>query len=206
MYVDQFGISGTGSGDASYGCHISLSRVVLVGVVSWGLYWFYWMYRTWAQYRDHTAGDPEQAGQTHYPVWHGLTQLVPVYGFFRFHAHVRSYKALLQERGVTDSLNIAALVTVVVINLIVGLVAGGMRGESTGPGVTAASGIGFLISLATLLVSIGVICKVQSNLNQYWAAVAGTPAQNARFGKGEILCLVIGALFWLGVISDFVLW
>ena len=204
MYVDQFGISGTGSGNPPYGCRISQGRIIALSIVSMGIYWLYWMYRTWAQYRDHTAGSPEQAGQTHYPVWHGLTQLVPVYGFFRFHAHVRSYKELMQERGVPDTLNTGVLVTVVVINTVAGLAAGAIRGDSTGSAATTIAGIGYLVTLITILVNLAVTCKVQSNLNNYWDNLGGAPALNARFGKGEVICVFIGILLWLGVIADFV--
>ena len=39
---------------------------------------------------------------------------------------------------------------------------------------------------------------VQSNLNNYWTNAGGGLEQNARFGKGEIVCIVLGVLFWLG--------
>ena len=204
MYVDQFGISGTGSGNVSYGCLISPTRIVTLVIVSLGLYWFYWMYRTWKQYRDHTLELAAETGQKHHPVWHGLTQLVPVYGFFRFHAHVRVYKELMQERGVADTLNPQALVTVVVVNMVAAIVAGVMRSPTDASGVSAIGVIGYLITLGTLVVSIWVLNRVQSNLNQYWAAMGGAPAQNARLGKGEVLCAVLGILLWLGVVTDFI--
>ena len=117
MYVDQFGISAQ-DGNPPYGCRISQGRIIALSTISMGIYWLYWMHRAWAQYRDHTLEQAAETGQTHYPVLHGLTQLVPVYGWFRFHAHIRHYKALMQERGVTDSLSLGALTSIVVINVI----------------------------------------------------------------------------------------
>ena len=190
-----------------YGCHISLTRIVLMSIISMGIYWLYWMYRTWAQYRDHTAGDADQVGQTHYPVWHGLTQLLPVYGWFRFHAHVRLYKAVVQERGIADRLNPGWLVTIAIINFIASIVAGSMRSPLDVETANAAVIIiGYLITLITILVLAGILGWIQSNLNQYWLAVGGVPAQNARFGKGEAACIIIGILFWIGTIADFVFW
>ena len=58
------------------------------------------MHRTWKQCRDHTVEMASETGATHHPVWHGLGQPVPVYGWFRYHAHIRQYKALMVERGV----------------------------------------------------------------------------------------------------------
>ena len=191
MYVDQFGISGTRSGDVSYGCRISPTRIILLSIVSMGIYWLYWMYRTWKQFRDHTPEQAAAAGQQHYPILHGLTQLVPVYGWFRFHAHVREYQALMQERGVADRLNLGALTTIVVISALLGWI-GGILQEYL-------PGLGYILTLIAVVLSITVMVTVQSNLNNYWMNAGGGLEQNARFGKGEIVCIVIGVLFCLAV-------
>ena len=199
MYVDQFGIS-TQQGNPPYGCRISQGRIIALSIVSMGVYWLYWMYRTWQQYRDHTLEQAAETGQTHYPVWHGLTQLVPVYGFFRFHAHIRHYKALMQERGVAESLNLGALTTIVVINVIAGWLGGGIRSSDN----DLLAAMGGIITVVTILVSIVILCQMQSNLNNYWDANGGAPALSARFGKGEILCIFLGILLWVGVIADLI--
>ena len=208
------------------GCHISLQRVILMSVVTMGLYWFYWMYRTWKQFRDHTGaiayptplpgenGEPvmwwyhARNGSVAYPVWHGLTQLVPIYGFFRFYAHIREYKALVQGSGVYDSLNLGLLTAVVVINTIAGLVGGAMRDPNPTRGGDSVDGgvilIGITISIISLVATIIVLCWIQSNLNRYWVAVDSRLAQPARFGKGEILLIVLGILFWLGSVADII--
>ena len=203
MYVDQFGISGTGSGDLAEGAYISTARIVTLTIISLGVYWMYWMYRTWKQFRDHTAGSPDQAGQTHYPVLHGLTQLVPVYGFFRYHDHIREYKALMQARGVPDSLNLWALTTIVVINMIVALFGNTIRDFSLA-GSDSLFATGSILGIISLTVTIIVLCRMQSNLNAYWASVDSSLMQPARFGKGEILCIILGVLFWLGIAAGFV--
>ena len=163
-----------------------------------GIFWVYWMYRTWKQFRDHTAGAPAQAGQTHYPVLHGLTQVVPVYGFFRYHAHIREYQALAEESGVANSLNPGPLTIIVIIGSLLGL-AGGIMGDPESFGV-----LGIILTLIALVISIAVMAHVQSNLNRYWGELGGTPAQKARFGKGEIVCIVLGVIFWLGTIARFI--
>ena len=195
MYVDQFGISGTGSGSAA-GCRISPTRIILLSIVSMGIYWLYWMYRTWKQFRDHTLEQAASAGHQHYPVWHGLTQLVPVYGWFRFHAHVREYQALMQERGVADRLNLGTLTTIVVISTLLGWIGGGIRQEFLPDGVVL---LGYILTVVAVVLSITVMLTVQSNLNNYWTNVGGGLEQNARFGKGEIVCIVIGVFLGLAV-------
>ena len=199
---DIYGDSEPLAGDLARGAYISIGRVILVSVISMGLYWIYWMYRTWKQYRDHTIEMAVETGDVHHPVWHGLTQAVPVYGWFRYHAHIRHYKALMVERGVPDTLNLGLLTTVVVINGIVGILAGAMRSPDLYSGAVLLTGV--VLSIVALVVSIVVLCIMQSNLNRYWASVDGRLMQSARFGKGEVVCIVLGALFWIGVVFEFV--
>ena len=196
---DIYGIDQPLAGDLAGGAYISTTRIILLSVISMGLYWLYWMYRTWKQYRDHTIELAAANGQTHYPVWHGLTQLVPVYGFFRYHAHIRQYQDLMVERGVPDGLNVGLLTTVVVSNGMVGIAGGTMRSPDTYSGAVLVAGV--ILSIVALVVSIVVLCVMQANLNRYWASVDGRLAQSARFGKGEVVCIVLGIIFWAGVVA-----
>ena len=200
--TDIYGVSEPLQGELARGAYISTTRIILVSIISMGLFWIYWMYRTWKQYRDHTIEMAAQTGQTHYPVWHGLTQFVPVYGWFRYHAHIRHYKELMEEQGVPDTLNLGLLTTVVVINGIVGLLGGTMRSPDLYSGGVLLAGS--ILSIVALIVSIVVLCVMQTNLNRYWIAVDDRLAQSARFGKGEVVCIVLGVLFWIGVVVDLV--
>jgi hypothetical protein len=200
--LDTYGESEPFAGDLARGAYISTARIILMSVISMGTYWIYWMYRTWKQYRDHTIEMAAESGDTHHPVWHGLTQLVPVYGWFRYHAHIRQYQALMVEQGVPDTLNLGLLTTVVVINGIVGIVAGTLRSPELYSGAVLLAGV--ILSIITLIVAIVVLCVMQSNLNRYWASVDGRLERTARFGKGEVVCVVLGVLFWAGVVADFI--
>jgi hypothetical protein len=62
----------------------------------------------------------ERTGANVYPVWRALAMLVPICGWFRFHARIRQYQELRVERGAPDTLNPGLLTTVVVISLLVG--------------------------------------------------------------------------------------
>ncbi len=199
---DRYGEENPHTGDLAGGAYISTTRIILLSIISMGIYWFYWMYRTWKQYRDHTADLAAETGERHYPVWHTLTQLVLIYGFFRYHAHIRHYKALMQERGIADSLNLGMLTTIVVINTLVGLIGGGMRDPSSDSSGMVLAGV--VINIISLIVTIGILCRMQSNLNRYWADVDSRLSQSARFGKGEIVLIVIGVLLWLGTIAGFI--
>jgi hypothetical protein len=63
----------------------------LIGALTFAtfnLYAIWWLGRTWAQLK-HEHNDPRMR-----PVWHALAMLVPFYGYFRFHAHMRTIARL----------------------------------------------------------------------------------------------------------------
>ena len=200
--LDDHGSENPHTGDLAGGAYISVGRIILLSVISIGIYWIYWMYRTWKQFRDHTIEMAAESGSTHHPVWHGLTQVVPVYGYFRFHAHCREFKALMIERGIPDSLNLGALTTIVVVSTIVNVIAS-TASSSAAVSLTVRL-VAFVVSLVVLAVSISVMSHVQSNINRYWTGVDNRLAQSARFGKGEVLVIVLGILAWIGTIAGIV--
>ena len=193
--TDNYGEENPHAGDLAGGAYIATGRIIALSVISFGIYWIYWMYRTWKQYADHT-------GEEAYPVWHGLTQLVPVYGFFRFYAHAGAFKVLMRQRAMQDTLNLDLLGTIVVVSTIVSIAAGGLSGSSSVSLATRL--VAFVIQLATIAVGIGVLCRIQSNLNRYWADVDHRLTQSARFGKGEIVCIGLGIIAWLGSIAGII--
>jgi len=81
----------------------------LMTFLSDGLYLFYWFYITWQQYRDHT-------GNQVFPMWHTLSLMIPIYGLFRTHSHMRSFKELMQDAGVFCSIAVGWAVVLVLIS------------------------------------------------------------------------------------------
>ena len=166
---------------------LSPARVVFMSILSAGLYLFYWFYLTWRQYRDHT-------GKEAYPVWHALTLLVPIYSFFRMHAHVRCFKELMLGAGVTTALSAGTAVLAVVVLSILGGVAFRLGFGEITQGVATAL---FLIYLAEVGITVGLLMQIQENLNVYWDGLSDSPSQDARIGLGEIVFAIIGVLIGL---------
>lgn len=165
---------------------ISALRVVLISFLSGGLYLFYWLFLTWKQYRDHSREEG-------YPVWHALTQFVPIYGLYRFHAHVRSYKELLDQVGLRHSLSPGrAVVTVVVTNVMDYIV---WNSESVSPLLLA-------IHAASVVIVAGLLFAIQSNLNRYWAHLPNVVLREAKVGFGEVVFAIVGVLIWLSAIGS----
>ena len=54
-------------------------------------------------------------------MWHALSYLVPVYGVFRVHAHLKAYRNLAVDARLPDSINVGLLTAVVAVNQVAGL-------------------------------------------------------------------------------------
>ena len=174
------------------GYRISPNRIVVMSILSWSLYLFYWMYLTWKHYRDHTR-------EVAYPVWHAMAVSVPIYGYFRVHAHARSFKELMTDAGVETTINPSQVVLwVVVYSLVMGGIEISLLFSSE---ISQGAAISITIVVILLVVVvIAVLQHLQNNLNSYWDSVAGSPVANARIGVGEIVIAVLGVLMWIDTI------
>ena len=198
--------------------YISPTRFLVMVTLSSGLYLFYWFYLTWKQYRDHT-------GQEVFPVWHSLTQFVPIYGWFRVHAHVRAYKELMINSGVPNSLSPGWAVVIRIIASLLflfGLPAAlgelSQRPESALTILDLVADFGELsqrtvvvfkiLNLVSTALSAGILLQVQGNLNRYWASLpevisGGVPLVSAKISAVEIILLVVGLWIWFNTLMLF---
>lgn len=198
--------------------YISPTRFLVMVALSSGLYLFYWFYLTWKQYRDHT-------GQEVFPVWHALTQFVPIYSWFRLHAHVRVYKELMIKSGVPSSLNPGWAVAIRIIASLLflfGLPAAlgelSQRPESALTILDLVADFGELsqrtvvvfkiLGLVSTALSAGILLQVQGNLNRYWASLpevisGGVPLVSAKISAVEIILLVVGLWTWFNTLMLF---
>lgn len=183
-----------------YGNNLSTPRIFALSIISFGLYLFYWLYRTWEQYRQHT-------GANVYPVWHALAMLVPIYGWFRFYAHCKAYRDLMEEREVPHNLRMASIMVILIICTVV---------WSPIPTVwlnfyLGESDISVMIdlildvvSLVGMVVATAVVCRIQANFNRYWAAADGELANRARVGRGAMVLAVLGVILWFTIAGYYV--
>jgi len=167
---------------------ISLTRVLFMSVLTAGAYLFYWSYRTWKQFRDHTNA-------TAYPVWHALSLIVPIYGLFRFYAHMRSFNALMVREGLPNAIHAGWALFLFVIVEVIDLIAGkaiffGDNTHETALLITKLYVMQMIITTWLLLYS-------QGQLNNYWSSLANVKLKDARIGIGEVIFAVLGLLFWL---------
>lgn len=69
--------------------------VAALTIATFGLYWFYWVGKSWAEMKREVR-DPGMD-----PIGHTLAMVVPIYGLFRLHAHFRVLNELLERVGAT---------------------------------------------------------------------------------------------------------
>ena len=176
--------------------HISPQRVILMTILSYGLYLFYWLYLTWKQYRDHTGGEA-------YPVWHVLTLLVPIYGLFRTHAHMRSFRELMVRANMSCSIKAGLAVLVVIVNSVLEYISfqitGGFKLIDLTQDIAILSAI---MNVSAIAMVIGLLLQVQKNLNRYRGALTNIRVRSAKIGWGEPVLGVIGATVWINTFAN----
>ena len=170
--------------------YISPNRIILLTILSTGLYAFYWLFVTWRQYRD-------ESGAVAYPVWHALALLLLIYNVFRFHAHFRSYQELMTERGVPNTLNPfrdAMLLVAILVLFLAAVRIAPTTGESTLFQQVAY----FTLNALRVGIMAWILGQAQPNLNRYWQNRLGTRLATQRFTLVELGLVILGLIHWLG--------
>lgn len=155
---------------------ISLPRVIILSVISSGFYSIWWMYRTWAQLQS-------ESENRHFPVWHSLTQSVPVYGLFRLFAHMSLIHQLRSRLDTPSSLNPGVIVTISAVAWLMIIVSW-----------NAAGGAALFFMALQALMSTAIVAWPQVALNEYWIGSRGDTVEEAKIAPGEVIFTIIGAL------------
>ena len=170
---------------------LSPTRVLFMTVITYGLYLFYWFYLTWKQYRD------SNGEQTFYPVWHALTLLVPVYGLFRTHAHMRVYRDAMVSSGLVTTISAGwAVVALIFSNVSVSY-------QFFSDGITQREAVvTALVDTVAIVILVWLLLHVQRNINPYWRHRSENRLMDAKIGVGEVVLVAIGALAWLDTFGN----
>ena len=170
--------------DGSPQLMIGTSRVLILSVLVSGPYLMYWMYVTWKQLQRET-------NDVHYPLWHALTMLVPVYGLFRLYRHMNVINGLALRAGL-PTFSPGMAVVLISLNMLLGF-------SSTGT-------VNGLLVLVLKVISVSLVATNvvwgQSALNAYWSHARGVDVDHLPIGRIEIGLAVIGAIIWLNLLSS----
>ena len=153
---------------------------LLVGAlvfVTFGLYAFWWLGRTWWQIKRETD-NPRM-----HPVWHVLAMLVPIYGYFRFYAHMRAIAALAATPEARAAVSPgAATLAWIIINVL--------------DGVASLPSSAMWVTLVGSALGGGLFGYAQNGLNAAWQSRPGGTV-NARSHPLHYLLLLCGGLLLL---------
>ena len=167
---------------------LSPARIVTLSALSFGVYLYYWFYTTWKQYR-------EQTGEPVYPVWHALAVSVPIYGYFRAHAHMRALEDLMSRGGVRSLISPGRAVLAVIVVSIAMMVASIpplLAEPSSSAGVTV-----LLSSAVSAAVCAVLLLRAQESLNRYWDGLGNVSAEGPAIGVGEVILALLGTIQWV---------
>jgi hypothetical protein len=151
-------------------------------IATFNLYALWWLGRTWSQLKQEDGDEGKQ------PVWHVLAMVVPVYGYFRFHAHVRTIAQLAATPEARSTLSPGAMTFAwIVINV---LSATALRADVPG-----------WVGLLAGVLSGALLGWAQYGLNATWQSLPGG-AVRARMHPLHWLLLILGfGLLTLGIIA-----
>ena len=170
--------------DSSTQLIIGTTRAVALSLLVSGPYLMYWLYLTWKQLQTET-------NDVHYPLWHALTLLIPVYGLFRLYKHMDVISGLASRAGL-PTFNPGMAVVLIGLNMLLGF-------SSTGT-------VNILWVLVLKVISVSLVATNivwgQSALNAYWSHERGANVYHVPVGRIEIGLGVIGAVIWLNLLSS----
>ena len=154
---------------------ISPARIVLLSILTLGLYTTYWLYKTWKHYKEHTGAEV-------YPIWHGLTSFVPVYGSFRAHAHLRIFGELAGAAGPAVAFSPGLAFFAILVGWL-------------GVFVWWSVALTFLVQVVSIVAQIYMLLHAQPRINYYWDHVYGSRLRGVGIGKGEVIVVIVALLF-----------
>ena len=163
----------------------SLGRVGILTLVSFGLYFQYWMYVSWKQLMT------ELPDKRFYPGWHAFSQFVPIYNLIVLFQHFHTIKTIQMRNGTLSNINLGLLTLVIIIAFGIVALAYSIKG------LLFAS---VIVIITYSLAATGTALWGQENLNRYWVRVTATRVRSAATGPGEIIISVAGAASVLGIV------
>ena len=181
-----------GPRDDAFPYYIPPGRIVALTVLSSGLYIFYWMYATWRQYREHT-------GEIAFPIMHALSLLVPIYQFFRLHAHMRVYQELMEQRGVPTTLSPARIVLIYFGVVMLGMVSFILPAEGPLTASQQAAYVAIQVGQAVLLS--WIMWHAQTNINRFWQHRLGIRLGWMPLGFAEFAVVAVGLVLGWGMLA-----
>ena len=178
----------------------SLWRVGILTFLTFGLYYYYWMYVSWKHLAE------EVPGKEFHPFWHAMSQFAPIYNSVVIYQHFRTIKDVQERERVKSNLvpGLALALSIVLpyiltigVWILVFVLLWALLSFSVAPAVAV---LWVVISILMLIAAVAgtfltLVLWGQRNLNKYWERPGARPVRSARTGPGEIIISAAGGLF-----------
>ena len=176
-----------GSKTQHYSYAQQLWRLVLLSVVTFGVYEIYWFYRTWKHMRDYEKKNIS-------PGWRTAALSVPVYNIVLIYRQFKDIRDSAQEAGCPafSSPGLQTFIFVMVSLLLIVLSLYELKVSDTS----------MLFFLTLLIIAVNAatvlpLAVVQNTRNNFWKKQQPELNMRTSFSRGEITLLVLGGLYWL---------
>lgn len=157
-------------------------------LATFNLYFLWWLGATWAEMKR------ERRDPTMHPFWHAVASIVPIYGYFKIHAHFETLKELLAARG----LGSVAMEPDTAVGLSI---LENMCWIAQPVASTVSTPLEYLLVACGSALPTVIVGRGQASLNAYWRGVAAdSAAARERIHWAEWVGLVVLGLLWLLVL------
>ena len=156
--------------------HIPVARLILLSIVSCGLYEAYWIYKNWRFLK-------ERKGLAIRPFWRG------VFGIFFCHSLLKDIYADREARTILEP---AFSPTGLATGWVILIILANLVGRLPGPIVSI---ISFVIPSYLFLVPVQNYINSVTRMQDGWSGYY-------RWSSGHIVCLIFGIILWVLMISE----
>jgi hypothetical protein len=153
--------------------------VALLSFLTFDVYQLWWFYATWAELKA------VRRDSSMHPGWHGLSMLVPFYGWSRFREHMRYIRELAQQAGVPTSLNPGRALVIWILSTVMGRMISRLQSMTPEVELTLHVVSGAIVAL--------ILVWAQGTLNAVWRTAAPRPPTRPVH-PGELIVLVLGGV------------
>lgn len=162
-------------------------RLIILSILTFGIYEIYWFYRNWKHLKKHKDLDIS-------PGWRTIGLFVPIYNIILIYQQFRDIRDFAVEVGCKTYSFPGRLTCGYIILGGISFRLALYEWKLTDPAELLGSTVfGLVISLLALW----LLVVVQRTLNTYWEKEQPELTMRTKFSGKEIALLIIGGIFWI---------
>lgn len=170
-------------------------QLVLLSIISFGIYEIYWFYRNWKHLKTHKQLEIS-------PLWRTVGLFIPIYSIVLIYRQFRDIRDYAKQAGCETFSSPGWLAFGYSFLNGISFRLSLYEWRLTDPGeILATTVLGLLLDLLRLW----ILVTVQKTLNRFWQKEQPDFEMRSKFSGKEIALIVVGGILWLlGLIGIFV--